>query len=370
MTANAIPMNDFSGESDALRRAEVAACARVFRSGRWVLGPEVAAFEREWADWLGVAHAVGCGNGMDAIEIGLRALGIGAGDEVITTTMTAFATVLAVIRAGATPVLADIDPDTAMLSPGSVRACIGPRTKAVLIVHLYGLIGPIEELLDLSAEHGFYVVEDCAQAHGAWLSGASAGSFGAFAAWSFYPTKNLGAVGDAGAITTALPDLAECARSLRNYGQSSRYHHPLLGMNSRLDELQSGILRERLGYLKEWVQRRREIARQYHSGISNSTIRLMPLPADGERHAHHLFVLRCNSRDALQLHLRELGIDSLIHYPIPVHFQEPCRLLIRDPGGLRHAEEHATSCLSLPCHPGMTHDQVDRVIDAVNRFGD
>src|SRR5579864_5710200 len=189
MMMHPVRMNDFRSEPDELIERELAACGRVLRSGWWVLGQEVAEFEKEWATWLGAPLAVGCGNGMDAIEIGLRALGIGPGDEVVTTPMTAFATALAILRAGATPVLADIDADTAMLAPDSVRRCIRSRTRAVLLVHLYGQIGPVEELASLAAESGLHLIEDCAQAHGAELGGRSAGSFGAFAAWSFYPTK-------------------------------------------------------------------------------------------------------------------------------------------------------------------------------------
>jgi dTDP-4-amino-4,6-dideoxygalactose transaminase len=370
MTMRQITMNDFAGEPETLLNAQVSACDRVLRSGWWVLGQEVSAFEHEWAEWLRVPYAVGCGNGLDAIEIGLRAMGIGPGDEVITTPMTAFATVLAVIRAGAIPVLADIDRDSGMLAPTSVSRCIGVRTKAILLVHLYGQIGPVQELLSLADEHGIHLIEDCAQAHGASWQGASAGSFGIFAAWSFYPTKNLGAVGDGGALTTALPKLAEDARSLRNYGQSVRYHHPMLGMNSRLDEIQAAILRERLRYLQQWVDRRRTIARKYQFGISHKEVRIMPLPTQEDRHAHHLFVVTSRRRNELQEHLKKTGVDSLIHYPFPVHFQEPCLRLSRDPNGLEHAEEHAATCLSLPCHPGLNDRQVDRVIEAINDFRD
>ena len=368
MTAHSIKMNDFSHEPAALREHELAACDRVLRSGWWILGEEVAAFECEWAAWLGVPEAVGCGNGLDAIEIGLRALGIGAGDEVITTPMTAFATVLAVIRAGATPVLADIDAETAMLAPDSVQRCIGPRTTAILLVHLYGQIGPVLDLLTLSLAHGLHFIEDCAQAHGARWQGRSAGSFGAFAAWSFYPTKNLGTAGDGGAITTSSAKLAEDCRSLRNYGQSVRYHHPMLGMNSRLDEMQAAILRERLRHLEDWVSRRRTIAQRYAAGITNRAVRPLPLPVDPNRHAHHLFVVTTEHRDQLQLHLKSDDIDSLIHYPIPAHRQEPCRDFATDPHGLVRAEEHAARCLSLPCHPGLSDEHMDRVIASVNNF--
>jgi dTDP-4-amino-4,6-dideoxygalactose transaminase len=363
-----VTMNQFAAEPEVLIKAELAACERVIRSGWWVLGNEVANFEKEWAHSAGAVYAVGCGNGLDALEIGLRALGLGPDDEVVTTPMTAFATVLAVLRAGAKPVLADIDPATAMVSPESVKRCITPRTRAILLVHLYGQIGPVEELLAIANQHGIYLIEDCAQAHGAELKGRQAGTFGAFAAWSFYPTKNLGAVGDAGALTTSLKELAVTAAALRNYGQTVRYHHPLIGMNSRLDELQAAILRERLRFLSQWTVRRREISRSYAAEIKNPQVLALPLPNDPGRHVHHLFVVICVQRQALQLHLRQNGIESLIHYPIPIHQQDPCRNLVRDPAGLGFSEHHAQTCLSLPCHPGLTDDMVQRVVDAVNQF--
>lgn len=364
-----VVMNDFRADPEALVQAEVAACERVIRSGWWVLGTEVAAFEKEWSARLAVPHVVGCGNGMDAIELGLRALGIGVGDEVITTPMTAFATVLAVLRAGATPVLADIDPDTAMLDVASVSRCISPRTRAMVLVHLYGQVGPVEALAALAQQHGIHLVEDCAQAHGASVMGKPAGAFGAFAAWSFYPTKNLGAVGDGGAFSSASEALAERVRSLRNYGQSVRYHHPHLGMNSRLDEIQAAILRTRLPWLDAWTARRRVIAQAYAGSIRHAEVRVLPLPADASRHVHHLFVVTSTERDALQKHLQARGVDALIHYPVPIHHQEPCRTVLRDPDGLRAAEAHAATCLSLPCHPAMSDAQVDQVVEAVNAFG-
>ena len=364
-----ITMNDFQDQPAALLQSQLEACERVIRSGRWVLGPEVAAFETAWAQRLGAAHVVGCGNGMDAIELGLRALGIGAGDEVITTPMTAFATVLAVLRAGAIPVLADVDADSAMLDPASVRRCIGPRTRAIVLVHLYGQLGPVEELLGLADAHGIHLVEDCAQAHGAQALSRAAGSWGAFAAWSFYPTKNLGAVGDAGALSTDSVELAQKVLALRNYGQTERYHHPYLGMNSRLDELQAAILSARLPYLDGWTHRRRQIAHAYHGAIRNQLVRLMPPANQPGRHVYHLFVVLCAQRDALQRHLGDCGIDALIHYPVPVHEQSACRDIRRDPAGLPHAQAHAAQCLSLPCHPGLSDSQVAQVIVAVNSFG-
>ena len=363
-----VAMNDFKAEPAALLDAELAACERVLRSGWWILGQEVGRFESEWAAWLGLPHAVGCGSGLDAIELGLRALGIGAGDEVITTPMTAFATVLAILRAGASPVLADIDPDTAMLSPSSVRRCLTPTVKAIILVHLYGQVGAVDELGMIAREHGVLLLEDCAQAHGARLRGRAVGGFGAFGAWSFYPTKNLGAVGDAGALTTASEELAVKVRSLRNYGQSVRYHHPLLGMNSRLDELQAALLLARMAFLEQSLAARRSVAERYAAGIDSESVRILPLPAERERHAHHLFVVRTPHRKQLQAHLDALGIEALIHYPIAVHQQEPCGNLRRDRAGLSHCERHAAECLSLPCRPGLSSAEVDRVIDAVNTF--
>jgi dTDP-4-amino-4,6-dideoxygalactose transaminase len=363
-----VVMNDFRADPEALVQAEVAACERVIRSGWWVLGTEVSAFEAEWAARLQVPQVVGCGNGMDAIELGLRALGIGAGDEVITTPMTAFATVLAVLRAGAVPVLADIDADTAMLDVASVQRCLSPRTRAIVLVHLYGQVGPVEALATLAQQRGIHLVEDCAQAHGAQAGGRPAGAFGAFAAWSFYPTKNLGAVGDGGAFSSASEALAARVRSLRNYGQSVRYHHPHLGMNSRLDEIQAAILRARLPWLDGWTARRRAVAQAYAAGIKNPAVRVLPLPADPARHVHHLFVVTCTARAALQKHLQACGVDALIHYPVPIHHQEPCRTVLRDPAGLAVAEAHADTCLSLPCHPAITEAQIAQVVQAVNGF--
>lgn len=363
-----IRMNDFKAEPEHLRLAELAAAERVLRSGWYVLGPEVEGFESAWAARCGVAHAVGVGNGMDAIEIGLRALGIGAGDEVITTPMTAFPTVLAVIRAGAIPVLADIDPNTALLDPQSVARCITARTKAVLLVHLYGQVRDMDRWLELCDAHGLSLLEDCAQSHLASWHGRIAGGFGRFGAYSFYPTKNLGAIGDGGAIVSPDGDLMQRAAILRNYGQKERYHHPELGLNSRLDELQAALLSVRLEHLDAFTQRRRQIAEAYHEEISNPAINLLASPEQPENHVYHLFVLRCAERKRLAQYLREHGVETLAHYPVPVHRQKPCERLDRDPGGLPMSESHAESCLSIPCHPQMSDDDIDAVVRAINAF--
>jgi dTDP-4-amino-4,6-dideoxygalactose transaminase len=363
-----IRMNGFRREPEELRARELAAVDRVLRSGWYVLGAEVRAFEQEWASAVGTAHVVGVGNGMDAIEIGLRALGIGAGDEVITTPMTAFATVLAILRAGAEPVLADIDPGTAQLSPESAERCLSPRTRAVLLVHLYGHAHDLDRWESFCEGAGILLLEDCAQAHLASWSGVRAGAWGRMGAYSFYPTKNLGAIGDGGALVTNDEAIAASARQLRNYGQSDRYHHPVLGLNSRLDELHAAILRVRLGMLEEFTARRRAIAQAYRGGIANPAIRLLAAPRQAGSHVYHLFVVCCAQRDRLAEHLRARGVESLVHYPIPVHGQAPCTGLRRDPAGLQASERHARECLSIPCHPQLDDAEVDTVTRALNEF--
>jgi dTDP-4-amino-4,6-dideoxygalactose transaminase len=363
-----VPFNDLAADPGHLVEEELQEIERVVRSGWWILGDQVASFEREWADYCGAHHAVGVGNGMDALVVGMLALGIGPGDEVITSPMTAFATALAIVRTGATPVLADINVDTAMITPESVERCISPSTKAVILVHLYGQAGPAAELALLCSAAGIALIEDCAQAHGASTSAIPVGSVGAFAAWSFYPTKNLGAIGDAGSVTTNSAELAERCRRLRNYGQSVRYEHPELGLNSRLDEIQAAILRRRLPHLDGWNATRKRVADTYTAHIRHPGIRILPAPPTPNRHVHHLYVVTCQDRDELRAHLAAAEVDSLCHYPIPVHRQPSATTFRLDPAGLRVAERHASTCLSIPCHPHLTSQQVDHVIGAMNGF--
>ncbi len=364
-----ISMNDFKAEPEALRQEELRAVERVLRSGWYILGEEVKQFEGSWAKTCGVANAIGVANGMDAIEIGLRSLGIGPGDEVVTTTMSAFATVLAIVRAGATPVLADIDPDTALLSRASVEGCITKRTRAVLLVHLYGQVRDINDWMTLCADHKLFLLEDCAQSHLARSGGQIAGTFGEWGAYSFYPTKNLGAVGDAGALVTGHDGLAAEARVLLNYGQSKRYHHPKFGLNSRLDEMQAAILSVRLKSLQKYTERRKEIANRYFAEIRNSQVDLLAKPVEEGNHVYHLFVILCKQRDKLAAYLRSKNVESLIHYPIPIHKQPPCLEMAVSPQGMTQSELFADRCLSLPCNPHLTDDELSQIIGAVNAFG-
>lgn len=363
-----ILMNDFKADPEDLKLAQIRAAERVIRSGWYILGNELKAFEERWAARCGTPHCLGVGNGMDAIEIGLRASGIGPGDEVITTPMTAFASVLAVIRAGATPILADIDPATGLLDPESVRRCLTPRTKGVLLVHLYGQVRNMDAWKTLCAEAGIGLFEDCAQAHLAAWKGRPAGSHGAWGAYSFYPTKNLGTLGDGGALVTTDPELAAIASRLRNYGQSKRYYHSDLGLNSRLDEIHAAILSARLEWLDGYTARRRQVADAYRLGIRNAKVTLLAAPVEPGNHVYHLFPVLCDRREDLMAHLKARDVESLIHYPVPVHMQEPCRAIGRAPGGLPRAERHAQVCLSLPCHPQLSDEDVARVVEAVNAF--
>jgi dTDP-4-amino-4,6-dideoxygalactose transaminase len=363
-----ILMNDFKADPEELIRRQAAAAERVIRSGWYILGKELQAFEAKWAARCGLPQAVGVGNGMDALEIGITGSGLGPGDEIITTPMTAFASTLAILRAGATPVFADIRPGDALLDPESAARCVGPRTKAVLLVHLYGRCADMDAWTRFCRERNLLLIEDCAQSHLAAWNGRPCGGFGAFGAFSFYPTKNLGGIGDGGMLVTGDAALADKARMLRNYGQSQRYHHPERGLNSRLDEIQAAILSERLDWLDAFTQRRRSIADAYFAGISNPAIGLLDRPSSPESHVHHLFVVTCERRDALAAHLKSKGVDNLIHYPVPVHQQKPCQGLKRDPRGLPVAEAHASRCLSIPCHPQMRDADVRAVIDALNEY--
>ena len=361
-------MSGISQESQTLRIRELDACKRVLESGDYVLGPEVKSFEAAWAKACGATEAVGVANGLDAIEISLRALGIGAGDEVITSPMTAFATALGIIRAGATPVFADIDLATGLLSLESAESCISKSTKAILLVHLYGQVRDMDEWVSLVERYGIELIEDCAQSHLAQSQGRFAGTFGRIGAYSFYPTKNLGAIGDAGAIVTSDTHLAQYAAQLRNYGQSERYVHTRVGLNSRLDELQAALLLERLPLLEGFTQRRRSIANRYNCEIKNESVDMLSPPKEKSAHSYHLFVIRVRGRDKFEKHLSEAGIQTLKHYPVPLHLQPAIRDPRVAPTGLSASEVHADTCISIPCHPQLCDDDVSKVIATINGY--
>ncbi|MEI7036678.1 DegT/DnrJ/EryC1/StrS family aminotransferase [Fulvimonas yonginensis] len=347
-----------------------AAAARVIDSGWYILGEELAAFEREFAAWCGVRHAIGVGNGLDALALLLRGyleLGrLAEGDEVILPGNTFIASFLAVTgnRLKAVPV--EPDPGTFNLDPAAVAAAIGPRTRAVMAVHLYGQLADMAALRALAGQRGLLLIEDAAQAHGAAWDGRRAGAFGDAAGFSFFPAKNLGALGDAGAVTTDDDALAHCIRALRNYGSQSKYAHPLRGTNSRLDELQAALLRVKLRYLDEDVRLRRQVAQRYLHGIDHPGITL-PRVVREEAHAWHLFVVRSRQRDALQRHLQAHGIQTQVHYPLPPH-RQPAYADLHETH-LPVTERLHEEVLSLPMSPTLSDVAVEQVVAACRRFG-
>jgi dTDP-3-amino-3,4,6-trideoxy-alpha-D-glucose transaminase len=357
-----IPFNTLQPLHTVLKDEIDAAVQRVMQRGWYILGPEVEAFESEYAAWHGVNHAVGVANGTDAIELALRAYDIGADDEVITVSHTALPTVCAVERAGARPVLVDIDPQTYTIDPAAVAAAITPHTKAILPVHLYGQMADMDALMALAEQHHLVLIEDCAQSHGAKWRGKLAGTIGHAAAFSFYPTKNLGAYGDGGAVITNDADVAARLKRIRNYGQVATYEYHEKGMNSRLDEMQAAILRVKLQYLHQHNAERRAIAARYTAGLKNL---VTPTVAEHAEHVYHLYVARHPQRDALIATLQQLGVGTKIHYPTPVHLAAPYQSSGYTAGALPVTEQAAREIVSLPLYIGMPSDAVDAVINAV-----
>jgi dTDP-4-amino-4,6-dideoxygalactose transaminase len=337
------------------------ALARVAASGWYIGGPEVTAFEEAFADYCGAAHCVGVGNGLDALQLSLEAMDIGPGDEVILASNSYIATVLAVSRVGATPIFVDPDPGTFNLDPASVEAAITGRTRAILPTHLYGQPADLDPLLELAGAHGLRLLEDAAQAHGARYKGRRVGAHGDAVAWSFYPTKNLGALGDAGAVTTNDPEIARRVRQLGNYGQSSRYVNDVKGVNSRLDPLQAAVLAVKLRYLDEWNERRRSIAGCYQDHLGDVVEIDLPTVPNWAEPAWHLFVIQTDDRDALAGRLNAAGVQTLIHYPIPPHLQRAYAELDLREGGFPIAERLASRVLSLPIGPHLSSDGAERI---------
>ncbi len=353
-----IPFVDLRPGEDRPRVTE--AISRVVEQGWFVLGPEVEQFEQQFATACGAACAVGVGSGTDALTLILRALGIGAGDEVITTPLSAAYTALAVLETGARPVFADIDPVRLTLDPATVEARIGPRTRAILPVHLYGQPADMIAFERLAERHALALVEDCCQAHLATCAGRPVGAFGTAAAFSFYPTKNLGGLGDGGAVTTNDQTLADRVRRLRNGGQVDRYRHVEPGVNSRLDEIQAAVLRVKLGYLPRWTTRRRALAARYREALSDAAVLVPPEVDTG--HVYHLFPVLSADRQSLRRHLDARQIETLIHYPLPITRQpalEAARPL---------ADEVCARVFSLPLHPGLDDPAVAAVSAAIAAF--
>jgi dTDP-4-amino-4,6-dideoxygalactose transaminase len=344
-----------------------AALQRVLASGRYILGEEVTTFEHEFAAYLGVAQAVGVGNGTEALSLALLAGGLGPGDEVITVAHTAVATIAAIELIGATPVLVDIEPDTFTLDPAQLPAALTAHTKAILPVHLYGHPAALDPILAFARQHGLRVIEDCAQAHGAMYRGRRVGGWGDLACFSFYPTKNLGAIGDGGMVVTSDATLAHRVRSLRDYGWGERYisQHP--GWNSRLDEIQAAILRVKLPALETDNATRARHAARYATYLADTELTL-PTTRPEAVPVHHLYVVRSPHRDALLAHLRQSGIGALIHYPVPVHLQPAYRGRLPGHTRLPITEQAAREVLSLPMYPELTEAELERVITAVRAF--
>jgi dTDP-4-amino-4,6-dideoxygalactose transaminase len=366
VTNAAIPFLDLTAPYAELKQELDEAVGRVLASGWYILGKEVRAFEQEFAAYIGAQHCVGVSNGLDALHLILRAWDVGPGDEVIVPSNTYIATWLAVTYAGATPVPVEPDPRTFNLDPGRIEGAITPRTKAILPVHLYGQPADMTAIMAVAARHGLRVLEDCAQSQGAEERGRKAGILGDAAAWSFYPGKNLGALGDAGAITTNDARTAERIRQLANYGSAVKYHNLEKGMNCRLDEMQAAVLRVKLAVLDEWNARRRAIAALYDDAIRRDDVAL-PYVADWCSPVWHLYVIRTPRRDALQRALSEQGIGTLIHYPIPP-FLQPAYAEFRDRAAeWPLAKQMAEEVLSLPIGPHLSREDARRVAEAVNR---
>jgi dTDP-4-amino-4,6-dideoxygalactose transaminase len=361
-----VPFGELKLHYQAYKKPIDEAVARVLSSGYYILGPELERFEKEFANYLGCQFVVGCASGTEAVYLALAALGVTAGDEVLVVAHTAVPTISAISMTGATPVFVDINPQTYVMDVADLERKFTKRTKAVVPVHLYGLMADIESILKVAAAHDVPVIEDVAQATGATFRGTTAGTIGRFGTFSFYPSKNLGAFGDGGAVSCNTREDYEKLRMLRNYGQSKRYHHDIIGINSRLDEIQAAILSVQIPFVNEWNQRRRELAKRYTERLID--IVETPVEPPDFEHVYHLYVIQTDDRDQLQTYLLDQGIGTLIHYPIPAHMQTAYRYLDYAENSLP-ATEHATKrILSLPLFPELDNEQVDYVVEKIREF--
>lgn len=359
---------NFEPMHSAIRTEMQEAFQQVYDSNWFIMGKCVETFEEAYARFNEVTNCIGVSNGLDALHLALKGLGIGAGDEVIVPSNTYIATLLAVSYVGATPVLVEPDIVTYNINPKNIELAITSKTKAIMPVHLYGQACDMDEIMAIAKKHKLYIIEDNAQAHGATFKGKLTGSFGDANGTSFYPGKNLGALGDGGAITTNDEGIAKKIRMLRNYGSEKKYHHELIGYNMRLDEMQAAFLTVKLKYLHQWTQQRKQIANWYIKALDNIPDLILPITHPDATHVYHLFVVRTQHRNALQNHLTENGIATMIHYPIPPHLQNAYASLGFTKGDFPIAEELANTCLSLPIWPGMTEENISIVVNCISDF--
>lgn len=362
-----VPFSTFERMHSDMKADIMNAFQRVFESGWFIQGKECEQFEQEFADFCGTDFCVGTGNGLESLSLTLRAMGIGEGDEVIVPSHTFIATALAVKYAGAVPVFVEVCEDTCLLNEDLIEEKITRRTKAIIVVQLYGQMAQMDRIMEIARKYNLYVLEDAAQAHGAVQNGKKAGSIGDAAGFSFYPGKNLGALGDAGAMVTNNEEIAKITRALGNYGSTAKYVHKFQGINSRLDEMQAAFLREKLKRLDIWTEERIRIAEKYFDGIHNPKITL-PTVGKGNKHVYHIFAIQCEKRGKLQVYLNEHGIGTVIHYPTAMHMQEAFVGLGYEKGSFPIAEKIAATELSLPLYIGMTNEEVDYVIGVLNKF--
>ncbi len=362
-----IPFVSFEKMHGEIKEEMLQAFQNVYESNWFIQGKQVELFEQEFAGYCGTKYCVGCGNGLDALFLTLKAYGVGEGDEVIVPSNTYIATALAVSYVGATPVF--VEPELALynINPDRIKEKITPRTKAIMAVHLYGQPAKMDEIKAVAREYGLKVIEDSAQAHGATYKGVKTGGLGDAAGFSFYPGKNLGALGDAGAMVTNDKELADKVRALGNYGSDYKYHHIYKGNNSRLDEMQAAFLRVKLKYLDKWNADRNKTAARYLEGISNPQVEL-PVTCKDMTHVYHVFAIRCERREALEAYLNENGIGTNKHYPIPMHLQGAYKELGFEKGDFPLAEEISETQLSIPMYYGMTEDEIGYIIDKINQF--
>ena len=359
-----VPYLDLKAQYRSIKPEIDAAIARVLESCQFVLGPEVAAFERDFAAYCGASECIALNSGTSALHLALLAAGVGPGDEVITVPFTFVASVAAVLYTGARPVLVDIDPRSFNMDPAAIESAITPRTKAILPVHLYGQTADMDPILEVARRHGLIVIEDAAQAHGAKYKGRPAGSIGDIACFSFYPGKNLGAYGEGGAVTTNNSEYAHPIRMLREWGQDRKYHHVLRGFNFRMEGFQGAVLGVKLRHLDGWTEARRAVARQYNELLSGCDVQV-PVEMPYARHVYHVYTLRSSDRDGLQAALAAEGIQTGIHYPVPAHLQPAYADLGYGRGSFPQSEKAANEVLSLPLFPEMTDAQIQAVCRVV-----